>query len=92
MGSMTVRATYALDPETVRRLADLARQWNVSKSEALRRAIRGAGDGQRQPDRALETLDRLQRSVRLTERRAREWTHAARRERRQASRRRTPRM
>jgi hypothetical protein len=43
MATMTVRATYALDPETVGTLERLARRWGVSKSAALRRAIQAAG-------------------------------------------------
>jgi hypothetical protein len=42
LASTVVRTTYALDEENVRRLDGLARQWNVPKSEALRRAIRTA--------------------------------------------------
>jgi predicted transcriptional regulator len=42
IASVTIRSAYALDRETVSRLDNLARQWNVSKSEALRRAIRAA--------------------------------------------------
>lgn len=88
MAKMTVRATYALDIETVRRLEHLARRWNVSKSEVLRRAIRAAGDGDSTRRSAVAALDRLQRAVRLTNRRARDWARAARVERRHASKRR----
>lgn len=39
MATMHIRSTFALDEPTVRGLADLARKWRVSKSEALRRAV-----------------------------------------------------
>jgi len=42
MAVTTIKSTYALDVETVRELEEMARAWKVSKSEALRRAIRSA--------------------------------------------------
>mgnify|MGYP001577899757 FL=1 len=88
---MTVRSTYALNPETVRTLDELARRWNVSKSEALRRAIRAAGEGKPEPSRALRALDALQRSLKLTPTRASRWAREARGERQTASARRESR-
>ena len=35
-----IKVTYTLDVDSLRALEELARQWGVSKSEALRRAIR----------------------------------------------------
>lgn len=35
MATMTIKSTYSLDVGTVRTLEELARRWNVSKSEAL---------------------------------------------------------
>lgn len=61
---MTIKSTYSLDVGTVRTLEGLARLWNVSKSEALRRAIRN--EAERQPSRAdarLRALRALQESV-----------------------------
>ncbi len=61
---MTIKSTYSLDVGTVRTLEGLARRWNVSRSEALRRAIRG--EAERQPSRAdarLQALRALQESV-----------------------------
>lgn len=61
---MTIKSTYSLDVGTVRTLEGLARLWNVSKSEALRRAIRN--EAERQPSRAesrLQALRTLQESV-----------------------------
>ena len=37
-----VKATYSLDVNTVKALERMAKRWAVSKSEALRRAIRAA--------------------------------------------------
>lgn len=86
---MTIKATYSLDPETMRRLEEMAEAWEVSKSEALRRAIRTAAEGMPSPgQRAIEALDRLQEAVGLSEAAARRWEKAARSERRAGSRRR----
>jgi len=86
MAIMTVRSTYALDVETMRVLERIAHRWKVSKSEALRRAIRAA-EGQRPPgaDDALQALERLQRSLRLTPAKAKAWASKARTERRSSS-------
>lgn len=83
-----VKTTCALDVETVRILDDLARRWNVSKSEALRRAIRAAPV----PTPAwgltpIESLDRVQRALALTPRRVARWVAATRAERNARSRR-----
>lgn len=88
MATMTVRATYALDPETVGTLERLARQWSVSKSEALRRAIQAAGGRRGGADEALRALDSLQESARLSGGEADRWASKARAERRSASSRR----
>ena len=62
---MTIKSTYSLDVESARSLEALARRWNVSKSEVLRRAIKAAAeeDAARQGG-PLNTLDRLQTVVR----------------------------
>jgi hypothetical protein len=92
MAIMTIRSTYALDAETVRTLDRLARRWRVSKSEALRRAIRVASAGAAgQPNEALNALDRLQRSLQLNPTRARAWARSVRAERRASSTRVEPR-
>lgn len=83
---MTIKSTYALDADSMRALEHLARRWRVSKSEALRRAIRAAaGQAPSQGAEALRTLDRLQRSLNLTRARAEGWARRARDERRAAS-------
>jgi hypothetical protein len=82
MAITTIRSTYALDVDTVRALERMARRWNVSKSEALRRAIRNAEkEGAGSDDDALDALDKLQRSLKLTPARARAWATAVRTER-----------
>ena len=88
---MTIRGTYALDVDTVRRLEDLARRWRVSKSEALRRAIRAAGKADQAPETGLELLDKLQRTAGLTRRQVDEWVDTVRIERRRAGSRRVRR-
>lgn len=42
MGRMTIRATYALDSETDHRIRRLAKQWDVSQAEVIRRSVRAA--------------------------------------------------
>jgi hypothetical protein len=89
MATHTVKTTYALDVETARTLDDLARRWNVSKSEALRRAIRASSaQTPAEPLTPIQALDRLQESLALTPRRAACRAAAARAERRESSRRR----
>ena len=85
MASLSIRSTYALDRETVDRLDSLAREWRVSKSEALRRAIRAAAPPASAADR-LATLDALQSSARLSARRAESWLRDVRRERKRSAR------
>lgn len=83
---MTVKSTYALDVETVRTLEEVARRWKVSKSEALRRAIRAAAqEGRREAPDAVAALETLQQSLKLTSARARAWARRVRAERRASS-------
>jgi hypothetical protein len=85
MATTTVKATYSLDPGTVSRLEEIARHWGVSKSEALRRAIRAAASGET-PGGAgpLAALDALQQAAALTPSSARAWADESRKERRAA--------
>jgi len=39
MATMTHRTTFALDETTAQRLKRLARRWNVSQAEVVRRAV-----------------------------------------------------
>jgi len=81
-----IKSTYVMDVGTVRALERIARRWKVSKSEALRRAIHASADKQPgQPIDALEALDQLQRSLKLTPARARDWARAVRTQRRVAA-------
>lgn len=93
MATQTIKTTYALDVATVRSLESLARQWNVSKSEALRRAIRASASSA--PSTAalesVEALDQLQLALRLKMADATRWSSAVRAERKAASRRRESR-
>jgi hypothetical protein len=78
-----------MDVETTRLLEGLARRWRVSKSEALRRAIRSAASGPGEEGRdALSALDELQGSLGLSASAAARWAKESRDERRSSSRRR----
>lgn len=80
MALPTVKTTYTIDLETKTALDRLAARWEVSKSEALRRAIRQAAGASRVTDR-LAALDTLQRRARLTRSKAGQWSDAIRDER-----------
>lgn len=82
-----IKATYSLDVETVRMIERLAHRWEVSKSEALRRAIR-ASAAEAPSNESTAALDRLQQSLGLTEAVAAAWARRARAERRAAAKRR----
>lgn len=83
-----VKTTYSLDPETVRALEGLATRWDVSKSEALRRAIREVSrDASSRPSDALLALDEIHKSYPLSLAEARRWEKAITAERRAWSRR-----
>ena len=86
MARTTIKATYALDVDTVRALESMAERSKVSKSEALRRAIRTASTrvGPGGTD-ALKALDELQRSLKLTPEGTRAWAERTRAERRRAT-------
>ena len=75
-----VKSTYVLDVETADSLDRLAAQWQVSKSEALRRIIRTAAAAAA-PDR-LSVFRQLQRAAQLNSGQASSWAAAVRAERR----------
>ena len=86
MAVTTIKSTYSLDVETVRTLEALARRWNVSKSEVLRRAIRAAAGDENQPVKSkLEALDRWQASLKAQGVDFASWEREARAERRASS-------
>jgi ribbon-helix-helix CopG family protein len=80
MASPTIKSTYSLDVETVRALERTARRWKVTKSEALRRAIRAAETAPGADD-PLRVLDELQSSLDLSPAASRTWVRSVRRER-----------
>ena len=88
MPSTTIKSTYSLDVESVRKLEALAQRWKVSKTEVLWRAIRmaevkgGPGDGA-----PLGALDRLQTSLRERRVDVKRWPRDSKAERRAASQR-----
>ncbi len=86
MAITTIKSTYALDVESVKALEGIAQRWGVSKSEALRRAIRAAANLELQSgEDALRALDELQRSVASSKRDAILWARRTRDERRASS-------
>ena len=89
MPAASIKATYSLDPETIRSLDRIARRWDVSKSEALRRAIRGAESADAAASRsdAVAALDELQARLSLDKGAAEGWSRAIRTERAALSRR-----
>ena len=91
MATITVKSTYSLDVESVRKLEDLAKRWNTSKSGALRRAIQSAAKQARSDhNEALDALDRLQAKLALDRESARAWADEVRQERRAAAERSAP--
>ena len=86
MATPTVKSTYSLDIDTIQRLDAIARRWNVSKTEALRRAIQAAEKQSPEKSDALKALDQLQSSLALTENAALRWEKHVRSERRASNR------
>lgn len=86
MATMHIRSTFALDEPTARGLAQLAKKWGVSKSEALRRAVARAqqqpGTGGQMTPR--EALLALRQKPPLTRGQARSWRAANARARRES--------
>lgn len=77
-----IKATYSLDTETMRVLERVARRWGVSKSEALRRAIRASASLAPRPDDRTGALDELQAIMTLSPAAASAWARDVRAERR----------
>jgi hypothetical protein len=87
MAVTAIKTTYSLDAQTVRALEEMARKWKVSKSEALRRAIRLAAEqAASAPESPLQALDALQSALDLDADQAARWEKRARAERRASSR------
>jgi len=88
MAVTSIKTTYSLDVETVEKLEELARRWNLSKSAALRRAIREAAKlAPLGAEDAIRALDELQLSLDMNTESARKWEKTTRDERRASSRR-----
>src|SRR5271167_2163010 len=86
MARTSIKSTYALDVETIRKLDRVAARWKVSKSEVLRRAIDVvARDQLGEPPPPLQALDELQKSVKLTRQRTDQWSREVRNERAKTS-------
>lgn len=75
-----VKSTYVMDIETADTLERLARDWHVSKSEALRRVIRSAAAAAA-PDR-VSVFRQLQQAVKVNKAQAESWAESVRAERR----------
>lgn len=87
MATAKVKATYSLDIETVQDLERMAKRLKISKSAALRRAIRLASDAEPRPgEDQLEALDELQQSLGLAGGNGRRWEQEARQLRKASSR------
>jgi DNA repair photolyase len=56
-----IKATYSLDSETLEKLNRLSRRWQVSKTEALRRAVHRAAETAPSPEERIAALHSLQR-------------------------------
>jgi Arc/MetJ-type ribon-helix-helix transcriptional regulator len=81
-----IKATYSLDRETVDLLERVARRWGVSKSEALRQAIRALASQPAAKQQAIAVLDRLQKAAGLDRSTAARWQRQIRSGRRAESR------
>ena len=82
MARTSIKSTYALDVETIRKLERVAARWKVPKSEVLRRAIDlVARDQLGDAPTPLQALDELQKRVKLARRRTDEWLREVRNER-----------
>lgn len=46
MPRMNVRATYALDEQTDAHIRELAKRWNVSQAEVIRRSVRRSAEAE----------------------------------------------
>lgn len=82
-----IKATYSLDVDTVRDLELMAKRLKISKSAALRRAIRLTASLEPHPgEEQLQALDTLQQSLDLSPEELRAWEREARKLRHAASR------
>lgn len=87
MATPQIKSTFSMDLETTRLLEGLARRWRVTKSEALRRAIRSAASEAPSLSDSISALRELQDSLRLPAPEADRWAAEVRAERGAAGRR-----
>jgi hypothetical protein len=86
MARASIKSTYALDVETIRKLERVAARWRVSKSEVLRRAIDAVDREQAAAAPSpLQALEELQKSLALSPSRTRKWSREVREERTRTS-------
>lgn len=89
MASPSIKSTYTLDVDTIRKLERLAARWRVPKSEVLRRAIdKAAREDTAISATPLDALKKLQQSIHLTSKELEVWAGESRRERLASSRKR----
>jgi hypothetical protein len=81
MAGKKVQNTCALDTETNRKLEQLAAKWSLSKSEVLRTIVHSASDA----PTPLQAFEALQRSLKLSPKRAAQWQNRVRVVRRASS-------
>jgi Zn-dependent peptidase ImmA (M78 family) len=82
MATPKIKATYSLDAHTMRVLERVAKRWGVSKSEALRRAIKASEELPAAQDERLSALGELQSRGGVDARAAGAWIKKVRAERR----------
>lgn len=86
MAIMTHRTTFALDVTTAQRLKRLARRWNVSQAEVVRRAVDQAekepSSSQNEIEHRLEAARQLRTSLKRRNVDVEAWTSTARDSRR----------
>ena len=70
-----IKATYSLDEPTVRKLEEIARKWETSKSDALSRLINQGvmNDEDAEIRRKLDALDEYARIMNLTPEEIENW-------------------
>jgi hypothetical protein len=81
MATMTVRTTFALDVATENSIQRLAKLWNTSKADVVRRSVAQAESAMSDQARIspLEALKWLQANGKLTEEEAQTWSRDSKR-------------
>ena len=67
------KATYSLDSDTLEKLNRLSHRWQVSKTEALRRAVHRAAEIAPSSEERIEALHSLQRWAKEKRINLKEW-------------------